>query len=140
MASSVIHIAVENEINKSIKKDKVKLLIGTIAPDISKRIRETKEKSHFLDSLDNDIPNLDKFLNKYKNNLDLKIFYNTLLNINNIIEEIPMDKLQIIIDAAIEIIENTKMHKDMVFDINNINQFIKTSSELILSELEKLNI
>ena len=73
-------------------------------------------------------------------NLDLKIFYNPLPNINNIIEEIPMDKLQIIIDAASEIIENTKMHKDMVFDINNIKQFIKTSSELILSELEKLNI
>ena len=48
MASSMIHIAVANEINKVLKRDSSQLLIGTIAPDISKLIGETKEKSHFL--------------------------------------------------------------------------------------------
>ena len=70
MASSVIHMAVANEINKVIKKDTHKLLIGSIAPDISKHLGETKVKSHFLDSEDTDIPNIDKFLNKYKDKLD----------------------------------------------------------------------
>ena len=70
MASSVIHMAVANEINKVIKKDTHKLLIGSIAPDISKHLGETKVKSHFLDSEDTDIPNVDNFLNKYKDKLD----------------------------------------------------------------------
>lgn len=66
MASSVIHMAVANEINKVIKRDNNKLLIGSIAPDISKHIGESKVKSHFLDNEDNDISNIDKFLTKYK--------------------------------------------------------------------------
>ena len=70
MASSVIHICVANEINKVLKRDDRKLLIGTIAPDISKLIGESKYYSHFLDDIDNNIPNLEKFLNKYKCYLD----------------------------------------------------------------------
>lgn len=69
MASAVIHIAVASEINNVIKRDKYKLLIGSIAPDISKQIGETKIKSHFLDNENNDIPNIDKFLGKYKDNI-----------------------------------------------------------------------
>ena len=38
MASSLIHMAIANEVNKSIKYDNNKLLIGSIAPDISKLI------------------------------------------------------------------------------------------------------
>lgn len=79
MASSVIHMAVANEINKVIKKDNNKLLIGSIAPDISKHIGESKLKSHFLDSENNYIPNIDKFLTKYKYRMNddfvLGIFY-----------------------------------------------------------------
>ncbi len=70
MASSVIHLAVAKEINKVIKRDQNKLLFGSVAPDISKLVGETKLYSHFLDSIDNDIPNIEKFLAKYKNNLN----------------------------------------------------------------------
>ena len=70
MASAIIHIAVANELNKKLKRNSSKLLIGTIAPDISKEIGQNKVKSHFLDSKDTDIPNIKKFLNKYKNNLN----------------------------------------------------------------------
>ena len=70
MASSMIHIAVANEINKVLKRDSSQLLIGTIAPDISKLIGETKEKSHFLTQNETDIPDIYKFLSLYKNNLD----------------------------------------------------------------------
>ena len=190
MASSMIHIAVANEINKKLNRDKSKLLIGTIAPDISKLIGETKVKSHFQDRNDN-IPNLDKFLDKYKEklnddfvlgyyihlltdylwfkyfmteikfedtniitkldgtnvncngnmftlyiyndytnlniklideyNLDLKIFYNEIPKLENIIQEIPMEKIGLIVDKAGEIVENTKEHKDFVFNLDNIS-------------------
>ena len=69
MVSSVIHMAVAKEINKRIKRDENKLLIGSIAPDISKHLGQSKLFSHFLDSVDSDIPNIDKFLNKYKDRL-----------------------------------------------------------------------
>ena len=65
MASSMIHIAVAHELNKKLKIDKQKLLIGTIAPDISKLIGENKVQSHFLND-DENIPDLYKFLSKSK--------------------------------------------------------------------------
>ncbi len=207
MASSVIHIAIANEINKELKRDRSSILIGSVAPDISKIVGETKKESHFLDSMDN-IPNIDRFLKKYQSklsddfvlgyfihlytdylwfkyfipevykndyitkldgtkikcseemfteffyndytnlnislldeyNLDLKIFYNELPKFNNIIEEIPMDKLNLLMNQISFIIENMKKEKAYVFNIDNIKVFIKTSVELILAKLEELNI
>ena len=69
MASSMIHICVAKEVNKFLKRNDKEILIGTIAPDISKLVNETKKGSHFLDNND-DIPNMDRFLEKYKNNLN----------------------------------------------------------------------
>lgn len=207
MASSIIHMAVASEVNKLIKRDNNKILIGSIAPDISKLIGESKFKSHFLDSLDNDIPNINKFLNKYKDkmnddfvmgyfihlytdylwfnyfipefysepmitkldgsvvkctgnmlslyiyndytnlniqlldeyNLDLKIFYNKIPEIDNIIEEIPVEKLNLIINKSGEIIANTKEKKSFVFDIKNIKNFIELSVELIIAKINEID-
>ena len=205
MASSMIHICVAKEINKYLKKDEKKLLIGSIAPDIAKQINEKKTKSHFLDNND-DIPNIERFLTKYKNylsddfvigyyihlytdylwfkyfipnfikgdyiytidgkkielsdekkteyiyndytnlnirlideyNLDLSMFYEEIPNLENIIEEIPMDKINIIIDKAGIIIKNTKEKKSYVFDLDIINKFIEFSVNDILIQLEKV--
>ena len=208
MASSIIHMAVANEINKVLKRDNDKLLIGSIAPDISKQVGQTKLHSHFLDNNDTNIPNMDKFLEKYKDkldddfvmgyyihlytdyfwfkyfipeiyddtyvtkldgtrikcvgkmidkyiyndytnintqlldeyNIDLSIFYNEPPKLDNIIQEIPMDKIQIIIDKASIIIENSKVNKDFVFNIENIKKFIETSTIFILEKIKELNI
>jgi len=210
MASSMIHIAVASELNKKLNRDKSKLLIGTIAPDISKLIGESKRITHFVnDQTESDsIPDLDLFLKKYKNkinddfvlgyyihlftdylwfkyflteiwtedmitkldgtvvkcegrmalqyiyndytnlninliddyNLDLKIFYNEIPKIENIITEIPMNKLFLIVDKAGEIIENTKVHKDMVFNMKNVHKFIETTIDLIMDNLKELNV
>ena len=205
MASSMIHICVAKEINKYLKKDEKKLLIGSIAPDIAKQINEKKTKSHFLDNND-DMPNIERFLTKYKNylsddfvmgyyihlytdylwfkyfipnfikgdyiytidgkkvqlsdekkteyiyndytnlniklideyNLDLSMFYEEVPNLENIIEEIPMDKINIIIDKAGIIIKNTKEKKSYVFDLDIINKFIEFSVNDILIQLEKV--
>ena len=208
MASSVIHMAVASEVNKKIKRDNGRLLIGSIAPDISKFLGESKLESHFLDTLENNnnIPNIDRFLDKYKKNLaddfvmgyfihlytdylwfkyfitgfyendhvtkldgsvfkcsnstlclyiyndytnmnsklldeydmDLSIFYNEPPEFEDIIKEIPMDKISLIIDKASIIIENSKVRKDLVFDIEDIKKFIETSTDLILGKIEEL--
>lgn len=70
MASAVIHIAVAKEINKDLKMNEKELFLGTIAPDISKQLGESKVKSHFLLNDKTDLPIFDKFLDKYKNNLN----------------------------------------------------------------------
>ena len=38
MASSLIHAAVCNELNKKLKRNPKQILVGTIAPDISKLV------------------------------------------------------------------------------------------------------
>ena len=79
MASAVIHLAVANEINKELNRDKSQLLIGAIAPDISKFIGEEKTKSHFLKELDSNIPDIESFLNKYKNSSKKAIIYSAMV-------------------------------------------------------------
>ncbi len=207
MASSIIHMAVASELNKKLNRDESKLLIGTIAPDISKLVGDKKSKSHFIIN-DDDIPDVDRFYNKYRYyldddfvlgyyihlltdyywfkyfvseiinesiitkldgtkvkctngmiitymyndytnlnirlideyNLNLKIFYNELPKFKNIIEEIPMDKLNIVVSNAGKIVEQSKVHKDMIFNIDNVKKFIEMVVVLITSDLEKIKI
>ena len=204
MASSLIHIVVANEINKKINRDSSKLLIGTISPDISKLVAEPRFISHFSER-DNNIPNLDKFLNKYKNNLnddfvlgyyihlyvdylwfkyflteiydenmiktldgktikcseekiyeyiyndytnlntslideyklDLKIFYNEIPELDNIIEEIPMDKIKLVVDNAGVIIKNATTNKTLIFNLDNVKKFINMCVDIIYSDIIK---
>ena len=205
MASSIIHMCVANEVNKYLKRNNKDILIGSIAPDISKQINETKIKSHFLDN-SNDIPNIESFLDKYKNklnndfvmgyyihlytdylwfkyfisnfikgnyiytidgnktllneddkikyiyndytnlniklideyNLDLSIFYEDIPKFDNIIKEIPMDKIKLIIDKAGLIIKNTIEKKAYIFDIDIINKFIEFAVSDIITNIEKV--
>ncbi|MCD8562445.1 MAG: hypothetical protein LRY26_01590 [Bacilli bacterium] len=191
MASSVIHLCIAKEVNKEIKKDESKILIGSIAPDISKMIGESKFISHFQEE-ESDVPNIEWFLKKYKHylnddfvlgyyihlytdylwfkyfmteiinenknvikkldgtlvkcneemfskyiyndytnlnvqlideyDLNLKVFYNELPEMNKIIEEIPMDRLNVILDKAGIIIANSKETKALTIDITDIKK------------------
>ena len=206
MASSVIHICIANEINKTINRDSKKLLIGTIAPDISKLLGETKYYSHFLDNVNNNIPNINKFLEKYGNylnddfvlgyyihlytdylwfkyfipniikgnyikeldgrlveytektfkyyvyndysnlnnqliyryNFPMKIFYEEIPYIPNIISEIPIDRLNLIVDKTGILIEESKKGKKYLFKIDDIIAFIESSKKAILKELDSI--
>lgn len=71
MASAIIHLCVAHEVNKYLHMEETNLLIGSIAPDIAKQVGQTKEIGHFLDhSNEDDIPNIDRFLAKYRSELD----------------------------------------------------------------------
>lgn len=68
MASSVIHLAVAKVLEKELKiANKKDYYLGSIAPDIAKQIGKTKQKSHFLYSEKEDVPNIKMFTNKYPN-------------------------------------------------------------------------
>lgn len=207
MASSLIHLCVANQVNKKIKRDERKLLIGSIAPDISKLVDEPRSRSHFMNESE-EAPNIDRFLNKYRRHLNddfvlgyyihlytdylwekyfvseilndnlitkldgtvvkctpqmvkmyiyndytnlnkkiielydlnYEIFYNELPKFENIIEEIPMDRLNVIVDQAGIIIANSKETKSFVIDITSIQKFIDLSTELISANLDELEI
>ena len=69
MASSIIHMAVAKEINDYLNHDYKSILIGSIAPDISKQINQDRNISHFI-KYEKDIPELNDFLALYRSNLD----------------------------------------------------------------------
>lgn len=206
MASAIIHLCVAKEINKYLKMDENYILLGSIAPDISKQIGETKEISHFLDhSNEDDIPNIDRFLTKYRSelnnpfemgyfihlltdkywfrdyvykfierytrdkvkknvtytalkdliyndytnlnitlidnhNLNLDLFYNEIEMPESKIIEIPVDKLDILIEKMGIIIEDSKEEKTFVFDSKDIEEFIKNTVKYIIRDIQMLDI
>ena len=204
MASAIIHIAVAKEINKNLNMNEKELFLGTIAPDISRQLGETKVKGHFLPNADTDIPILKKFLIKYGDkltnsfimgyyihlftdylwwkyfipevtnnnnyikllndnkikcnneeiakiiyndysnlnillieeyNLDLSLFYEEIEIPNIKFDEIPLDKLNIIVDKMGIIIENSRKGYTYSFNIDNVKQFIELCKEIIGSDI-----
>ena len=206
MASAVIHLCIAKEINKYLKMNEYDLMLGSIAPDISKQIGETKEISHFLDHTnEDDIPNIDRFLQKYRNDLHnpftmgyfihllsdkywfrdyvyqyierytrenvkqkitytalrdliyndytningelidkyelpLEIFYEEFREPTTAIREIPVDKLDILIDKMGIIIEEAKKEKNFLFDMNDIEIYIANSVKYIIKDIQMLGI
>ena len=103
----------------------IKLLDGTIIHVPQKEIKEL---------IYNDYTNLNTIIiNKY--NIDLSLFYEEYQKPNTSIEEVPIDKLNILIDKMGVIIENSKLEKSYIFDITLIDNFINTCVEEIIKEL-----
>lgn len=206
MASAVIHLCIAKEVNKYLNMNLNELLLGSIAPDISKQIGETKEISHFLDHTnEDDIPNIERFLSKYKNELHKPfemgyfihlltdkywfrdyvynyierytqnytkkkvtytalrdLIYNDYTNINidlidrymlpldifsnewelptSAITEIPMEKLDILLDQMSIIIKESKEEKTFIFDTADIETFIENSVKYIVKDIQMLDI
>lgn len=68
MASAIMHICVAKRVNEILKRNEKKFFLGSIAPDISKQIGESKAKTHFLKQ-EGDVPEIDDFLKKYQDTL-----------------------------------------------------------------------
>lgn len=206
MASAVIHLCIAKEVNKYLNMNQNELLLGSIAPDISKQIGETKEISHFLDHTnEDDIPNINRFLSKYRNDLNKPfemgyfihlltdkywfrdyvynyierytkntekkkitytalrdLIYNDYTNINidlidkymlpldifsnewelpkSSITEIPVDKLDILIEKMGLIIKDSKEDKTFIFDTKDIETFIANTVKYIIKDIQMLDI
>ena len=69
MASAIIHLSVAKKVGDIINQRSKEYYIGSIAPDISKIIGESKNKTHFITD-EESIPNIDLFLGKYKDCLN----------------------------------------------------------------------
>lgn len=206
MASTIIHLAIAKKIKEHVKVKREKdYYLGAIAPDISKQIGETKEKSHFLLNTYNEVPNIDLFIKKYhdfRNNsfdlgyfthlytdklwmedvffkivegktiklldgttlettgkeivdmlysdytnlntkiieeydLDLSLFYEEFTIPRTNIQEVPIDKLDILINKMSILIENCENEKTYTIDMNIIKDFIDHAVEEILKKINE---
>lgn len=215
MASTIMHIAVADQLYKKIN-NKLNInyydyILGSIAPDISKLINESRAISHFFDTTTK-LPALDKFLEKYQTtlnnsfnlgyfthlytdklffrdyyplfiedkfissnvkcldgsiikisvddrkkllyndysnlnsklideyNLNLDLFYNDFIIPKTNITEIPIDKLNLLIDNASIILQNLTTKKEYIIDISSIKSFIDNCTEELYYNLIELNI
>lgn len=94
------------------------------------------DEKTFKKYLYNDYTDLNvKLLDEY--NLDLSLFYNPLEKPNIEMDEIPVERLQELLDASSVIIENSKKHKKYLFNMENIKEFISVSTDLITGEILK---
>lgn len=107
------------------KKDYITLLNG-------QSIKIPKQEK--INYIYNDYTNLNtKLLDEY--NLDLSLFYEPVSIPNIKMDEIPVDKLQILVDKMGIIIENSKGHKNYIFNLEQVNQFIHMCTELITNDI-----
>lgn len=128
MASSIIHMCIAKEVNKTLKiKDVNMLLLGSIAPDISKHLGQSKIKSHFLtDGVNIDI---ESFLKKYSNQLHNPFIMGYYIHLYT---DLLWDKYFIT-----EIVENETIH---LLDGKNINNDPALYTELIYNDYTNLNV
>lgn len=117
----------EEIINKIVFNSSIKLLDGTI-------INTTPEEIQNM--IYSDYTNLNtELIDEY--NLDLSLFYDEFKVPDTVLQEIPVDKLDILINKMGLIIENTKIEKAYTFDITIIKEFINKISDEIVKELKK---
>ena len=115
-----------NFINKITFENHIKLLDGTIINSTPKEIQEL---------IYQDYTNLNiQLLDEYK--MDLSLFYEDFIVPKTNLNEIPIDKLNILIDKMGIIIENSTEKKPYTFDIFLILQFIDDTTQEILNILK----
>lgn len=106
----------------------IRLLDGTIIASSKEEIRQL---------IYSDYTNLNiRIIEDY--DLDLSLFYEDFKEPDTTINEIPKDKLDILINKMGIIIENSKSEQTYSLDINQIKKFIEETANKIVKELEIL--
>lgn len=131
MASTIIHLAVAKELeNKLNIKNKYDYYLGSIAPDLSKQIGESKIESHFLkNTYKESVPNINLFTSKYKdfkdNSFDLGYYihlYTDKLWFENFMDEIAFQNSVKLLDGTILEVKNRDEIQQLIYsDYTNIN-------------------
>ena len=131
MASTIIHLAVAKELeNKLNIKNKYDYYLGSIAPDLSKQIGESKIESHFLkNTYKESVPNIKLFTSKYpnfKNNpFDVGYYihlYTDKIWFEDFMDEIAFQNSVKLLDGTILEVKNRDEIQQLIYsDYTNIN-------------------
>ena len=135
MASVIIHICVAKKVNDYLKMREKELFLGTIAPDLSKHIKQTKVKSHFLSNIQ-DVPDMKLFMHKYKNKIKTPYDYGYLIHLyTDMVWYLNLDK--IIGDNGKELLKGKDI-KDCPEEINRI--FYQDYTNMNIKLIDKFNL
>lgn len=131
MASTIIHLAVAKELEKNLKiNNKYDYYLGSIAPDLSKQIGESKIESHFLkNTYKESVPNIKLFTSKYPNfkdnSFDLGYYvhlYTDKLWFEEFMDEIAFQNSVKLLDGTIlEVTDRNEIQQLIYSDYTNIN-------------------
>ncbi len=113
-------------IEEIVNKNTLKLLSGDYITCSDKEI----SKIIYDDYTNINISLIDKY------NLDLSLFYEEVEIPKVNFKEIPLGKLQIIVDKMGIIVENSKKGYSYIFDLDNINNFIRLSTSIISDDIK----
>lgn len=147
MASVIIHLAVAKKVNEVLKREQNALFLGAMAPDAAKLVGSSRKISHFITDPDSSTPELNIFLDKYKDDLDdtfvLGYFIHLVTDVlwfdeflinfvnDNIITTKTGEKLELDDKDVLDIIYNdfTSMNQEVLkyYDLN-LEDFYKLES------------
>ncbi len=103
---------------------------------------ENKKKVTYTaikDVIYNDYTNINiDLIDKYM--LPLDIFYNDFEGIDSVITEIPVDRLDVLIDKMGLIIKDSRQEKTFMFDVSDIEEFITNTVKYIIKDVQILGI
>ena len=138
MASSVIHMCIAKKINEKLNLPLNMILLGSIAPDISKHVGETKTRSHFLTN--GDTEDLPRFLEKYQSQLNhpfmmgyfIHLYTDFLWNKYFISEIVENGTITLLNGDKVPV--NYELYKKLIYnDYTNLNIQLLDEYELDLS-------
>lgn len=141
MSSIMIHLAIAKKVKEhfDIRKEK-DYYLGAIAPDISRQIGESKEKSHFLINTIDNIPNITLFIKRYPtfkyNSFNLGYYTHLMTDklwIEKFIPNLIQDNTIKLLNGSILSTNPEEIENMLYSDYTNINRQIIDEYEMDLS-------
>ncbi len=157
MGSAVMHLCIGKKVAQKLNNsDRKEFLIGNLAPDLSKLTNQSRYISHFLKKIvindsEREVPDIDKFLKKYKNRLNEPFIQGYLCHlisddiwfrdyIPNHVISITEDKQQILLRDIDDYIPYDDFKKMMYSDYGKINPYIFNLYKINLKKFDDMNI
>lgn len=157
MGSAVMHLCIGKKIAKKLNNsDRKEFLIGNLAPDLSKLTNQSRYISHFLKKIvindtEREVPDLDKFLKKYKDRLNEPFIQGYLCHlisddvwfreyIPNHVVSITEDKKQILLRDIDDYIPYGDFRAMMYSDYNKMNKDLFSLYKLNLKKFDNMDI
>ncbi len=157
MGSAVMHLCIGKKVSQKLNNsDRKEFLIGNLAPDLSKLTNLSRYVSHFLKKVningtEREVPDLDKFIKKYKNRLNEPFIQGYLCHlisddiwfrnyIPNHVVAITEDKKQILLRDIDDYIPYDDFKKTMYRDYSKLNKYLFEMYKINLKKFDNMDI
>jgi len=157
MGSAVMHLCIGKKVAKKLNNsDRKEFMIGNLAPDLSKLTNQSRYISHFLKVIkindsEREVPDLDKFIKKYKDRLNEPFVQGYLCHliaddvwfreyIPNHVISITEDKNQILLRDIDNYIPYEEFRKMMYSDYTMTNKYLFDLYKLNLKRFDNMDI